>query len=187
VSIAHAAAVAVLGQVTVSAGISSPSTTIDVPLTSLLPAVAVLSFLSVVGEPEVAEQTAVRPVIRYRWGLLLGLVAGATALLLAAGAHAGDADVGLVVIRNLIGFLGLSLLLRPWLGDAAWLCPSVFAAAELVFGGTAYRAPAGWAWTLQSVGSASALVVAGVAAVAGAAALSLAWGGRVSGPRRGPG
>lgn len=171
----HALAVAVIGQVTVSAGISSPSTTVDVPLYSLVPAVAVLAFVPIVGDPVTGEESAVRRVVTYRWAVLLALITLAIALLFGAVAPAGDWDTAVVVSRNLVGFLGLSVLLRPWLGDAAWLCPPMVAAAELVFGGTAYQVPAGWAWTLHAADSASALLASLALACFAALALARSW------------
>jgi hypothetical protein len=177
-SLIHALALVLLGHRTVSAGIVSPSTTIDVPLVSVLPAVAVLAFVPVVDRPLGAERTAVRELAWYRWGLLLALLAVATGMLLLVSAFAGDPGKGLTAARNLVGFLGLAVTLRPWLGDASWIIPAMFAATELVFGGTAYQTPQSWAWTLHDTDSPWAALVATLLAAIGAALLRQFWSRR---------
>lgn len=156
----YATATAFIGALPVSAGWLTDATAVTVPLSSFLPALSVMCFYSVTGGLYLGEDNAARPLRVYRWLLLGALVAFALLAPIASTAAVSQVELGVVTARNLLGSLGLVLALRPLLDDAAWLCPAMFASAELLFGGSAYGEPPSWAWTLQPVTSDSAIAIA---------------------------
>jgi hypothetical protein len=159
------------------AGIASP-VSIHVPLATLLPALAVLSFRPVAGRPAMGEETAPRPTATYRLVLLVALLSVALALQAIAGSIVGQLEQPVQAGRNLAGLLGLALLLQSWLGDAAWLCPPMFTAMELMFGGSRFAEPPAWAWSLARADRASSGWTATALAGAGVALLAVRWRGR---------
>jgi uncharacterized membrane protein YdcZ (DUF606 family) len=88
---------------------------------------------------------------------------------------APDLDGSLSAARNVPGLVGLVLIVRPRLGDAAWLCPAAFAAAAQLFGGSAYDRPAAWAWTLHPASARGPAIVAAALVVAGLLMLRREW------------
>jgi hypothetical protein len=182
VSLVHAALFALASTITVTAGIASPATSISVPLGSVLPAIAVLCFLPVVSRPQPAEESAARPGSVYRWSLLMAMLALAVGSLLVAGLLTNALEAAIVPVRNVSGLLGMTLTLRPSLGHAAWLCPTMFAATELAFGATAASTPASWAWTLHASSSLVGDVTAAVWMCLGGISLARDW--RPSRPQR---
>ena len=172
VALVQAGATSLVGSYRVTAGWFTDLTAVAAPLASFLPAVCVLGFHSVTGPPYAGELNAARPLRSYRWLLLGALLGFAVLATLAATAAVGQPQLGVVAARNLVGSLGLALSLRRFLGDAAWLCPSLLALVELLFGASVDGRPAAWAWTLHPATSASALATAAVLTALGL----LVWG-----------
>ncbi|MET7938260.1 hypothetical protein [Streptomyces sp. NPDC005322] len=115
-------------------------------LITLLPAVMLLYGM---GRGDLrTESVACRPV--RRWDAALGSVVAATGAGMAALCYALGADsIALVLGRNIAGYVGLGLLLFPFLGHriaavTVAVVPLVCAAAGWRSGG----GPAPWAWIL---------------------------------------
>ncbi|MGW7604768.1 hypothetical protein, partial [Streptomyces antimycoticus] len=120
-------------------------------LITLLPAVMLLHGM---GRGDLrTESVACRPV--RRWDTALGAAAAATGAGVAALCYALGADsIALVLGRNIAGYVGLALLLFPFLGHriaavTVAVVPLVCAAAGWRSGGR----PAPWAWILYPANS----------------------------------
>ncbi|GAA0534005.1 MULTISPECIES: hypothetical protein [Streptomyces] len=120
-------------------------------LITLLPAVMLLHGMGR-GDLRI-ESVACRPV--RRWDTALGAAAAATGAGVAALCYALGADsIALVLGRNIAGYVGLALLLFPFLGHriaavTVAVVPLVCAAAGWRSGGR----PAPWAWILYPANS----------------------------------
>lgn len=175
VTAAHSTLIAALGAVPVRVGWFSGVSSVSVPLATLLPALSVFGCYRLLGEPQVGERWALRPITAYRWLLILLGAGFAGSAPWAAAALVGQADDGLVAARNVVGLLGLACVLRPLLGDAAWLCPAIFSAFAILFGVSGDGDAASWAWSLHDAAASLPRVVAIALGAAGllATALSL--------------
>ncbi|MER5888304.1 hypothetical protein ABT160_31170 [Streptomyces sp. NPDC001941] len=127
-------------------------------LLTLTPAVV---FLFGTGRGDTAsESVAIRPV--RRWDVALALTTAALALAAAGVVHTLAPDsIALTLGRNTTGYLGLALLLYPFLGHrlaGAAICavPLICAGAGWAQGGQ----PEPWAWILYPPNSAPALTAA---------------------------
>lgn len=159
---ANAAANLLLAATTLEVGWLTTRTGLLVPSAPLVAAIAVLGFHPVLGPPCLGETTATRPVRAMRWLLFISLLGIAVVTLVGSGAAYGQVSQGVVAARNLIGSLGLVLMLRPALGEAAWLIPTCFVLTAILFGGTPDGRPEQWAWTLHpatSIPAAATVVV----------------------------
>lgn len=120
-------------------------------LITLLPAVMLLHGMGR-GDLRI-ESVACRPV--RRWDTALGAATAATGAGVAALCYALGADsIALVLGRNIAGYVGLALLLFPFLGHriaavTVAVVPLVCAAAGWRSGGR----PAPWAWILYPANS----------------------------------
>ncbi|ASQ98466.1 hypothetical protein [Streptomyces sp. 11-1-2] len=120
-------------------------------LITLLPAVMLLHGMGR-GDLRV-ESVACRPV--RRWDAALGSAVAATGAGMAALCYAlGAGSIALVLGRNIAGYVGLALLLFPFLGHriaavSVAIVPLVRAAAGWRSGG----GPAPWAWILYPANS----------------------------------
>ena len=169
--IAHSLFPAMLSSFTVLAGWLAPSSSVDVPVSALASAICIVGFRGVISIPALGETVSSRPMKRYRWALLGALVLFGVATVIGVSAVADVPAQGGMAARNLVGALGATLLLRKFVGDAAWLLPAVFVSAELFFGGSPSGVPPSWAWTLQPAESSSALGVSIILATAGTLSL----------------
>ncbi|MER8159976.1 hypothetical protein [Streptomyces sp. NPDC094472] len=120
-------------------------------LITLLPAMMLLHGM---GRGDLrTESVACRPI--RKWDAILGLAAAATGAGMAALCYALGADsIALVLGRNIAGYVGLALLLFPFLGHriaavTVAIVPLVCAAAGWRSGGR----PAPWAWILYPANS----------------------------------
>ncbi|GAB3119352.1 hypothetical protein GCM10027160_33220 [Streptomyces calidiresistens] len=139
-----------------------------VPAVFLIPVVPVVCWLR--GEERVAgprERGAVRPLVGYRAGVL-GTAVLCVALAAVAGWWWHDGSDGIAATRNLIGYLGVALLLNAlWGPRAATLGVVGFPLVCAMFGadGTGLQA---WAWPLADAGEWVAAVLAVAFLAAGA-------------------
>ncbi|WP_086708703.1 hypothetical protein [Streptomyces antimycoticus] len=134
-------------------------------LITLLPAVMLLHGM---GRGDLrTESVACRPV--RRWDTALGAAAAATGAGVAALCYALGADsIALVLGRNIAGYVGLALLLFPFLGHriaavTVAVVPLVCAAAGWRSGGR----PEPWAWILYPANSPVAPLITAAIVLAG--------------------
>lgn len=136
------------------------STGIPVPLVlPVIPAAVVLHAMSRV--PGTYETTAVRPVLRYQAGLPLAACAIALVVTVVE-AHAADLPLALAVARNLMGYLGVGLVVHsfagPQYGPLSVAVVPVFCA---VVGLGPSGRPFTWAWPVHEASSPLAAACAG--------------------------
>lgn len=134
-------------------------------LITLLPAVMLLHGM---GRGDLrTEHVACRPV--QAWDAALGAAVAAAAAAMAAFCYAlGTDNIALVLGRNIAGYIGLALLLFPFLGHriaavTVAFVPLLCAAA----GWSSDGRPAPWAWILYPAGSLVAPLISAVLVIAG--------------------
>ncbi|MFH8929060.1 hypothetical protein ACH4D4_18570 [Streptomyces pristinaespiralis] len=146
-----------------------------IPLPLVLPVAPVCVLLHAMSRaPAEADVTAVRPVGSYRT-FMFGCVALVTVSLGLIEAQWLDFGLGLGTARNLVGYLGVGLIVQHFLGSVYG--PPAVAAVPVVcalIGLGPGRRPYPWAWPLHE----------GASVLAAAAALGLFAVGAVLGPRR---
>ncbi|WP_234334756.1 hypothetical protein [Streptomyces sp. NRRL S-118] len=105
-----------------------------------------------------ATNTALRN-IRH-WDAALGLLTAAAGAAIAVVCYlALDSDLAVILGRNVASYVGLALLLHPFLGYQ--LAAAAIAAVPLVLAAGGWRpngTPETWAWLLHDAGSALALL-----------------------------
>ncbi|MFJ4641862.1 hypothetical protein ACIP69_40795 [Streptomyces hygroscopicus] len=134
-------------------------------LITLLPAMLLLHGM---GRGDLrTESVACRPV--RKWDTTLGLAAAATGAGMAALCYALGADsIALVLGRNIAGYVGLALLLFPFLGHR--IAAVTVATVPLVCAAAGWRSggrPAPWAWILYPANSLLAPLITAAIVLAG--------------------
>ncbi|MFD8629742.1 hypothetical protein ACFV4E_38840 [Streptomyces hygroscopicus] len=134
-------------------------------LITLLPAMLLLHGM---GRGDLrTESVACRPV--RKWDAILGLAAAATGAGMAALCYALGADsIALVLGRNIAGYVGLALLLFPFLGHR--IAAVTVATVPLVCAAAGWRSggrPAPWAWILYPANSLIAPLITAAIVLAG--------------------
>lgn len=149
------------------------------PWQALLPAVACPAFvgLSPASRPSV-ELVAPRATSRLDVALLLCVTVFGGVIVALSSAWTGQPSAGLMGARDLCGFVGIALVLRPWLGWPAWLAPTAFGAFEMLFGRARDGSPVPWAWSIAPPGDRLAAVIALVLLATGLVLTALGRTGR---------
>ncbi|MFC9219932.1 hypothetical protein ACFT8W_03840 [Streptomyces hygroscopicus] len=134
-------------------------------LITLLPAMLLLHGM---GRGDLrTESVACRPV--RTWDATLGLATAATGAGMAALCYALGADsIALVLGRNIAGYVGLALLLFPFLGHR--IAAVTVATVPLVCAAAGWRSggrPAPWAWILYPANSLIAPLITAAIVLAG--------------------
>lgn len=173
VAVLHSALIAALGAAQVKVGWLGNSSSLSVPLATLLPALSIFGFAGMVVEPYVGERWALRPLATYRMVMILAAAGLAVAAPWVAALASGHAELGVLAARNVLGLLGLALVLHPVIGDASWLCPTILCAFEIVFGVDGDGFIASWAWTLHAMSAPAPWGIAATLAAGGFAATAL--------------
>ncbi|MFB7239802.1 MULTISPECIES: hypothetical protein [unclassified Streptomyces] len=140
-------------------------------LMTLIPAVTLLYG---VNRGCVTERVSIRPI--HAWDAVYGTCVAAAGVLCAlAGYVVFDTSLAIVLGRNLAGYVGLALLLKPLLGPQ--LTGGALAAIPLVLAASGWSAggvPEPWAWLLHPADSALAGGAAAAVVCVGAA-VSAFW------------
>ena len=125
---------------------------------SLAPAVVVsTSVFSPFGE---IEQVASRPLASFRFVHLVGLLAWSVVTLAFSAFVWRQEYAELIVLRNLMGFTGLSLLSVPLIGSRlSWVIPFIFGMLALRIGTIEANIVAWWAWPFHPARSMIAVVL----------------------------
>jgi hypothetical protein len=140
-----------------------------VPASNLAALLIALSLYRLAHSPmEQLEATAALPMHRYRCIAWAGTSSVAALLLVAAYCWSQDGAAGVIVGRNLAGFVGLTLIGLRFNPGVGWLLAPIFVGNEVFFGATQSGTAQSWAWSLlgpvsrTGMGIAAALLVAGV-------------------------
>jgi hypothetical protein len=131
------------------------------PLVALVPLVVVGGLVTGLATDDIASP---RTVARRDQGVLhVALVVSVIgAAIVAALISAGDAAIGAVAARNLIGLTGMALLVRPLVGSAASVgVVAAFLVAAMLFGPGPAGSAGWWAWPIHAPASGISGVLAG--------------------------
>lgn len=163
-----------------SRGLTPTAPGLGLPAALALPVLTALLVVGTSVSPWPAEELAsARPLRLVTVTVLTGFLAIACGALLVAAGVTGSSLL-VAAARNLVGSVGLGMLLRRWLAPAhALLVVVVVALVTFVLGNRAVPEP--WAWLIAAPSSGWAAGVAIVLGVAGA------WLGTGRAARQGPG
>lgn len=126
----------------------------------------------------VVEAAAVRPVHRLDTAYAVSIAL--LALGVAGGLHVvGWSTLGLAAGRNALGFIGLAMIGRRFVGrDAASVVPAAAALLIAFFGGDTVGAPEWWAWIARPTSDIRSWIIAGGLLAVGVIAVGVSVPGR---------
>jgi hypothetical protein len=164
-------AVAVLAAIALTTWLWALWTGAETITSALLPLAMPLAAAAVIGTGAgspfgESETTASHPLAPPRAGHPAGLLGLAALVLALAALHWSVADGGWLLVRNLAGFTGLSLLTARALGSGlSWTVPLAYAVLSLVARQSA-QLPA-WAWPARGATDRGAALIAAALLIAG--------------------